>query len=68
MGSNSAASNVGCKSVQGRAEAQTHSNTYTSLSQQKYYDATSLRRQAAIFNRHGNFNKCTLADFADVCL
>jgi hypothetical protein len=36
---------------------------HTSLSQQKYYDATSLRRQAAIFNRCGNFNKCTLASY-----
>jgi hypothetical protein len=35
MGSNSAAT-------------KSYSNTYTSLSQKKYYDATSLRRQAAI--------------------
>jgi hypothetical protein len=63
MGSNNAASNVGCESIRRKAEAQIHSNTYTSLSQQKYYDATSLRRQAAIFNRHSNFNKCTLAGY-----
>jgi len=33
------------------------------LSVNKNYDATSLRRQAAIFNRRSNFNKCTLAGY-----
>ncbi len=46
MGSNNAASDVGCESVRGGAEAHTLSNTLPLSVNKIFNDATSLRRQS----------------------